>query len=252
MPLYNWQPPKEPEYTLDPATGQYVEVKKPKTGQYVDAQGVATTYSSEGVMPYMNDGSLKPEYAGQYPGQVGVPDPSHVPVWSGGPAKTNPEKPPTTIAPTTEEALNYGAEIGRLQSAIDTLKQRIGRGEGDIGEETRKLISYSQRLAALANKAKGTPNPALTPAPASAPAPLDTSLLVGPAAANPPAAPPDYAKASDTNVKYAENVTKAAAKTKDKTKRAALIKRAQGYSAKAQTYGAKVTLKPPAGGTPNA
>lgn len=256
MPLYGYTPP-EPEYTLDPATGTYVPVKKPVMGQYVNAQGVATSYQSEGVMPYMNDGSLKPEFAGQYPGQVGVPDPSHVPQWAGGTQAVNPEKPSATVAPTTEEALKYGAEIGRLQSAIDTLQANIASGKGDIVGDTKKLISYSQRLAALVTKAKGTANPALATTPAeavpantnpnNAPAgpagPPPTDLLVGPASMNQPAPAPDYQKASDTNIQYAKNMQDAAQKEKDKARREALMKRAAQYSKKAQDYGTKVTLK---------
>lgn len=258
---------KEPEAasTAYGADGGWVVTPKPpapRGGVYqgfnpegVDPQPLP--YTVQGVMPYDNTGALLPQYAGQYPGQVGVPDPSHLPVWAGGTLSGYTEPPKQTIAPTTEQALAYGAEIGRLSAAIDTLKANIASGKGDISAETRKLISYSQRLAALVEKAKGTPNPELAQTPPATPAepvntnpnnapagppaaPLPTDLLVG----NPVAPPPDYQKASDTNIKYAENMQKAAAKTNDKAAKKKYIDRAKGYSQKAQDYGTKITQKP--------
>jgi hypothetical protein len=267
--MYGFSPQEGVTTVADTPDG-YVSTTAPRQrqGQYVGYNDKgeampAVPYTINGVMPYDNTGALLPQYVGIYPGQVGVPDPKHVPVYAGGTFAGYTEPPAQTIAPTTEEALNYGAEIGRLSSAIDTLKANIASGKGDIAAETRKLISYSQRLAALANKAKGTPNPALAaptadpnaPAPeqpnmnpngapagppAAPPAPLATDLLVG----NPASVPPDYQKASDKNIQYAENMQNAAGKTKDKAEKDKYLKRAAGYSAKAQDYSSRITQKP--------
>jgi hypothetical protein len=69
--------------------------------------GRASGLDAQGRPPYMNDGSLNPEYTGpKVPGQVGVPDARHAPEWSGMYQEQASQSPYMLAAPTPKYDAN--------------------------------------------------------------------------------------------------------------------------------------------------